>query len=297
MIQPLPHQHRSDVPPQHVVCRTDCSAHHHRSPEQQLDLFSDSGAWGEHPLSRRTARVPFAADMDDAALIAAIPESTFDDSTALVAEAGRRHLAAAVPALTALCRRFAGFGIERAVPEQAAALEALAMVGGRDAAHAVAQMIERTVVVGPTLKVAVNVAARLHATLSVEVLRSLLRHAEPRIRADACRCARPVPELIALMVELLDDLDHAVATSAACALGQMGRAEARAMLKGLLRDEPSEQVIESASSIADEECMILLGRIARSTPDLAEAALDALDNIDHPRAGAIAAAIRHMPRS
>jgi len=235
--------------------------------------------------------------MDDAALIAAIPESTFDDSSALVAEAGRRHLAAAVPALTALCRRFAGFGIERAVPEQAAALEALAMIDGRDAAHAVAQMIERAVVVGPTLKAAVSVAARLHATLSVEVLRSLLRHPEPRIRADACRCARPVPELIALMIELLDDLDRAVATSAACALGQMGRTEARAMLKRLLRDEPCEQAIEALSSIADEECMILLGRIARSTPDLADAALDALENIDHPRAGAIAVAIRHMRRS
>jgi len=235
--------------------------------------------------------------MDDATLIAAIPESALDDSSALVAEAGRRHLAAAVPALTALCRRFAGFGIERAVPEQAAALEGLAMIGGRDATHAVVQMIERVVVGGPTLKAAVSVAARLHATLSVEALRSLLRHAEPPIRADACRCARPVPELIALMVELLDDLDRTVATSAACALGQMGRTEARAMLKSLLRDQPSEQAIESISSVADEECMILLGRIARSTPDLADAALDALENIDHPRAAAIAAAIRHMPRS
>ena len=250
----------------------------------------------EQPLARRTAPAPVAADLDDAALIAAIPESALDDSSALVAEAGRRRLAAAVPALTALCRRFAGFGIERTVPEQAAALEALAVIGGRDAAHAVARMIERAVVGGPTLKAAVSAAARLHATLSVEVLRSLLRHAEPRIRADACRCARPAPELISLMVELLDDLDRTVATSAACALGQMGRAEARAMLKGLLRDEPSEQAIELVSSVADEECMILLGRIARSTPDLADAALDALENIDHPRAGAIAAAIRHMPR-
>ena len=273
------------------------SAHHHRAPEQQLDLFSAGGVRVEQPLARRTAPAPVAADLDDAALIAAIPESALDASSALVAEAGRRRLAAAVPALTALCRRFAGFGIGRAVPEQAAALEALAVIGGRDAAHAVARMIERAVVGGPTLKAAVSAAARLHAALSVDVLRSLLRHAEPPIRADACRCARPVPELISLMVELLDDLDRTVATSAACALGQMGRAEARAMLKRLLRDEPSEQAIESVSSVADEECMILLGRIARSTPDLADAALDALENIEHPRASAIAAAMRRMPPS
>jgi hypothetical protein len=75
----------------------------------------------------------------------------------------------------------------------------------------------------------------------------------------------------------------------------MGRTEARPLLKRLLRDEPSEEAIEAAASIADEECMILLGRITRSTPDLAAAALDALDSIDHPRAGAIAATVRRSP--
>jgi HEAT repeat protein len=125
-------------------------------------------------------------------------------------------------------------------------------------------------------------------------LRSLLRHAEPGIRADACRCARPLPELIVLLIDLLDDLDRTVARSAACALGQMGRIEARPMLKSLLREEPSEDVIDSVSSIADEECVVLLGRIAQSTPSLGDAALDSLDSIDHPRAAALAAAIRHL---
>ena len=53
---------------------------------------------------------------------------------ALAAEAGRRRLAAAVPSLETLCRRFSGFGIDRMVPEQAAALQALAAIGGREAA-------------------------------------------------------------------------------------------------------------------------------------------------------------------
>jgi HEAT repeat protein len=265
--------------------------------EHQLDLFSGAGVRVEYCLPQSTGRSLAAADMDDAALIAAIPESSLADSSALAAEVGRRRLAAAVPALAALCRRFAGFGAERIVPEQAAALRALAVIGSHEAARAVSEMIERAVVQGPALTVAVSAAAQLRAPLSVAMLRSLLQHAEPGIRADACRCARPLPELIALLVDLLDDLDPTVARAAACALGRWGRIEARPALIDLLRNRPSEDVIESLSSIADEECLVLIGRIARSTPRLADAALDALESIDHPRAGAIADAIRRRLRS
>ena len=37
---------------------------------------------------------------------------------------------------------------------------------------------------------------------------------------------------------------------------------------------------------------MLLGRIARTAPAFADAALEALESIDHPRAAAIAAAAR-----
>jgi hypothetical protein len=43
--------------------------------------------------------------------------------------------------------------------------------------------------------------------------------------------------------------------------------------------------------------MILLGRLARTAPDLADAAIDALESIDHPRASAILAAVRRPPPS
>jgi HEAT repeat protein len=98
------------------------------------------------------------------------------------------------------------------------------------------------------------------------------------------------------MIDLLDDLNQAVARSAACALGQMGRIEARPMIARLLRQEPSEEVIDAVSPVADEECIVLLGRIARSKPALSDAALDALESTDHPRASAIAIAIRGGPR-
>ena len=231
-------------------------------------------------------------DLDDQALIAEIPTASLGDCAALTAEAARRKLAAAVPALEALCRSFAGFGIERVVPEQSAALRALGEIGGQNAAQAVSLLIARGVVQGPTLGHAVAVAAQLRVALPADLLRSLLRHADPGIRADACRCARRRPELIAVMIDLLDDLNHAVARAAACALGQMGRIEARPMLAGLLREEPSEDLIDAISSVADEECIVLLGRIARNNPALSDAALDALEGIDHHRANAIATAIR-----
>jgi hypothetical protein len=261
-------------------------------PEQQLNLFSAAGFAVEQPLPQRLAHHPAVGDLDDEALIAAIPTATLGDCTALAAEAARRRLAAAIPALEALCRRFTGFGIVRVVPEQSAALQALAVIGSRDAAQAVSLLIVREAVQGPTLCLAVSVAAQLHATLPVDVLRSLLRHADPDIRANACRCACRRPELIAVMTDLLEDLNQAVAKSAACALGQMGRIEARPMLASLLREEPSEELIDAVSSVADEECIVLLGRIARSTPALSDAALNTLESIDHHRASAIAIAIR-----
>jgi len=137
-------------------------------------------------------------------LIAAIPDSNLADSIALAAEAGRRRLTAAVTSLETLCRRFSAFGIDHMVPEQAAALQALAAIGGREAAQAVSQLIVRGVVQGPALNLAVSTAARIGSTLPTDILRSLLRHPDPGIRASACGCARRRPELISVMIELLD---------------------------------------------------------------------------------------------
>jgi HEAT repeats len=261
--------------------------------EQQLDLFSSDGAEAERSLPLSMELRPAATVLDDQALIAAIPDSNLADSIALAAEAGRRRLAAAVTSLETLCRRFSGFGIHHMVPEQAAALQALAAIGGREAAQAVSQLIVRGVVQGPTLNLAVSTAAQIGSILPTDVLRSLLRHPDPGIRAGVCGCARRRPELISVMIDLLDDLNQGVARSAACALGQIGRIEARPMLAKLLREEPSEEVIDAVSSIADEECMVQLGRIARTEPALLDAALNALEDIDQPRANAIATAVRN----
>jgi hypothetical protein len=264
--------------------------------ERQLDLFADAGTRLEPCLPPSKELSPPPAELPDDVLIAALPSASLANSAVLAAEAARRRLAAAVPALCALCRRFAGFGGERIVPEQAAALQALADIGGRDAGRAVAEMISRAVVRGPALKVALAAAARLRSTLPVDVLQRMLRHADPGIRADACRCAHPWPELIALVVELLEDGDRMVAKTAACVLGEMGRIEARPLLASLLREDPSEEVIESLLPVADEECLVLLGRIGRSVPRLSAVVIDALEAIEHPRANVIASANRRLLR-
>jgi len=259
--------------------------------DQQLDLFSSSGIQAERLLPQSMELRPAATALDDQALIAAIPESNLADSIALATEAGRRRLAAAIPSLEMLCRRFSGFGIDRLVVEQAAALQALAAISGREAAQAVSRLIVRGVVRGPALNLAVSIAAQIGSALPADVLRSLLRHPDPAIRASVCGCARRRPELISVMIDLLEDLNQGVARSAACALGQIGRIEARPMLAKLLRQEPSEEVIDAVSSVADEECIVQLGRIARTQPALSDAALNALEGIDQPRANAIATAI------
>jgi hypothetical protein len=259
---------------------------------QQLDLFRYVPAPPEPPPSDEAARSALAPDtMEDDELVAALPHATITDSLTLAAEIGQRRVTAAVPALEALCRRFAGFGADRIVPEQAAAIDALARIAGADAAGALARLIARRVVQGSCLQRAVAAAACLGAKLPAATVLEMLRHDDPQIRADACRFAQASPVVVAQLRDLLDDLQRPVRMAAACALGLMGRNEVRPLLARYLREEPSAQLIDAVAPVADEECIILLGRIGRTMPALSAAALDALNSIDHPRASRIAADI------
>ena len=262
-------------------------------PDRQLDLFAGAGERSESAAAAAVARSrPSMPELDDAALVAAIPGASLADCRALTAEAGRRRLVPAIPALEALCRRFRGFGLQRPIPEQTAALAALAAIGGFAAAAAAARLIIERIVQGPGLAAALAAAARLGVGLPGEVVARLLRDAAPEIRAGACGCARPSPAVMPLLVDLLADVDRSVAREAALALGRMGRGEARPAIKRLLREAPAPAVIDAAIAVADEECLVILGRLARTRPELADAALDALDGAESPRAATIAAAVR-----
>jgi len=267
--------------------------------DRQLDLFAAAGHRPADMPARPAATAAHMppAELGDDALLEQVRRASLADCHALATEAGRRRLTTAIPALEELCRRFKGFGLRQAIPEQIAALEGLALIGGIAAARTVGRMITEQVVQGPGLVVAAEVAARLGARLPPECALPLLRNPEPRVRAAACRCARSGQDVVAVMIELLGDLHAEVSRAAACALGQMGRREARPLLLRLLYQDPSAEVIDAAASLGDEECLILLGRIGRARPDLTDAVLVALEGIEEPRAAAIAKSVRRQAPS
>ncbi len=251
--------------------------------EPQPDLFDGGGA-APTPDQPTAACQPRPSDLSDAALIANIPNANLAAASALAEEAGKRRLVGAVPALEELCRRFTGYGLEQVVPEQAAALKALAMIGGPDAAAAVTRIICRRAVEGPGLATALSAAVRLGSKLPREGTIPLLAHDNPDVRALACRFVRDWPEATPILVDLLGDLRIDVATAAACALGRLGRAEGKRMLVRLLRTAPTPEVIDAVTAVADEDCMTLIARAGQHRPELIGAARNALERIDHPRA-------------
>jgi HEAT repeat protein len=178
------------------------------------------------------------------------------------------------------------------VPEQIAALRSLTSIGTPEAAAAVSRILADNVIQGPGLGDAVYAAVQLRCRLPPTTSVALLRHSDASVRAAACRCARPHPDVVPLLLDLLDDLHQAVATAAACALGRAGRVEAQPALARLLREDPTEEVIDAVTAVADEDCLVQLGRIARINPALSAAAMAALGSSDNPRSQTIAATVR-----
>nr|WP_294523604.1 HEAT repeat domain-containing protein [uncultured Rhodopila sp.] len=260
---------------------------------RQLDLFDGGGVSTEAPPPFAGSAGPVAAsELDDAALIDAIARAGLRDYRDLTEEAVQRRLAEAIPALETLCRRFTGFGLTRPIPEQIAAVQAIASIGGSAASRAVAAIIADDVIRGPGFADAVHQAARLRCRLPDAVVLDLLRHPDSAMRADGASCAhRPRADIVALLADLLNDPHQAVARAAACALGRMGRGDAQPILLRLLAEQPSQEVIEAAAGIEDEAIIVLLGRIARTRPELAAAAMEALRDMEHGRATAIVASI------
>lgn len=202
----------------------------------------------------------------------------------LAAEAGRRRLEAALPALQALCRRFKGFGRHAAASEQRAALEAFAAIGGPAARIALQTLMREDVFPPPALHWVARAAARLGCRLPVAAALQLLRDPEPEVRADAAACAPVSSETTKVLTELLRDHSAAVAEAAACALARMGRPEARPVLLRILEGDPTEEAIEAATFVPNETIIVMLGRIARGGPALAPAAMAALREIEDARA-------------
>jgi hypothetical protein len=262
---------------------------------EQLDLFA---VYDHSPAPRPTGAVPLVLDaLDDEALVAALAGAGMLETLALAGEAGRRRLTAALPALEAAVRRHAGFGaVGRVIPEQAAAFEALAAIGGKGAARIVEAAIMSREVAGATLASALAAAGRLGVRLPAEPTLAFLGDDDPAIRAHACRCGRAHPRVIERLTTLLEDVDFGVRTAAALALGVLGRAEARPTLWRALDATPSAEIIEALAAAADEDTLIRLGRCAREHPGLREIILAALADLDDPLARKISRGLAATPR-
>ena len=240
-------------------------------------------------MHRRTVDL---AAFSDSALIEAIPGASQTDAPALAVECVRRKLTEAIPAWEELCHRFKGFGLNAAVPEQRAALSALRGLAGPAAAGSVVRLIVSATVQGPGLALAIAAAAALGAWLPTQVALPCLRHADPAVRADACRCVRASAEIVPTLLDLLADLHPEVADAAACALGRAGRVEARSRLVRCLVLNPTPEVIHAFGAVADDDSAVLLGRLAQSHPNLTEPVLAALEAIDTEPAAVVAAGVR-----
>jgi len=261
----------------------------------QLHLF-EQRAPSAQPSSRAESRSPAdLSSLPDEELVAGIATAGITEIIARMTECGRRKLTAAVPALESICKRFSGFGLDTLIREQAVALEALAEIGGPEAANAVERIITRHVAQGPALAMAVAAAVRTGITLPADVTMPLLRHDEPDVRADACRSARVDPDIVAVLLDLLDDLHPTVRIAAACALGRFGRVDALEALTEALKTAPSIEVIDALADIADDDAVVLLGRVARDRPELAEAVLKALEECRSSLAVKVAERIRKLP--
>lgn len=253
------------------------------SDEKQLDLFSYPRKEPQ-PIAQPRSATAEPRSLSDGDLLRAIPGSGLADGPPLLTEAGRRGLNAAIPVIEAYCRRFAGLGLDHPVPEQRAAVLALGAIGGRDAGEAVRRLIERRGISGPTLTDAMGVAAALGVRLSAEFILECLDSADADIRADACCCTGPDPVILNRLEDLLTDTEPRVRAAAACALGRTGRVSSRPMLLQLLRECPSPEVLDAVAVVADEECIVLLGRVMRERPALSGAVRQALAEVDHPLA-------------
>ncbi len=256
----------------------------------QYDLF---GA-GEAPHSAGTAASPtkpraLAADqMTDEALCASVAMVTLGDAGDILGEVARRRLPDALPQLAALIRRFTGFATRGPIIEQTEALRALVAIGGPDAAAVVRSAIERGEFNRANLPAALRAAAQLAIRLEPSVVEAALRHDVAEIRLAACAFVSARPNLLALLVERLADQDEAVRIAAACALGDLGRVEARPILRGLLQTSPSIMIIEAAASVADEAMVVQLGKLAREQACFRDPVVQALEDCDF----ALAAKIR-----
>ena len=254
--------------------------------ESQPDLFDERGltdARGvEMPLVPDTPLVP--ADLADEALIALLPQASMLAAEGLCREVASRGLVGAVPALEQVWRRFAGFGIGTPLVEQRAVLNALARLDCAEARTALRGIVLSKGLPASLLSAALGAAAEAALSLPAGFVGPLLEHEDAAVRTAAFALAPRAGVPVELLRDGLGDPSAAVRRLAAIAMGNAGDAGATAPLAAELARNPSAAAIEALASIGDEDAIVHLSRCAERHPKLAGTIVDALRDMDSPRA-------------
>ena len=254
--------------------------------KSQPDLFDERGLTDadrvETPPVPDTTLVP--AGLADEALIAMLPQASMLAAEGLCSEVATRGLVGAVPALEQLWRRFAGFGIGTPLMEQRAVLNALARLDCAAARTALRKIVLSKGLPASLLPAALGAAAEAALSLPAGFIGPLLEHQDAEVRAAAFALAPRAGVPVELLRDGLGDPSAAVRRLAAIAMGNAGDAEATAPLAAELARNPSAAVVEALASIEDEDAIVHLGRCAERRPALAETVIDALRDMDSPKA-------------
>jgi HEAT repeat protein len=208
----------------------------------------------------------------------------------LIDEVARRRLTEAAPMLVAICRLHAGFDRARAVPEVAAALEALSALAAAPAASDVLRLAEQGAFGPWSSAAALRFLAVVRHRPAARLARTSLSHEHAAVRATACALTAALGQCDALdrLRALSADADAGVAAAADLARGHLGDHAVKAALEQRLRTAAPGEIPHLARAIigvADAETVVLLGRAAgRVEPALRWIIVDVLGQIDAPAA-------------
>ena len=272
-------------PPQHRAVRPDREV-----APTQLDLFAERG----QEMPRRVPEPmpsPAAAPvktLSDDELLDAVPKAGPSTIEAVCLEIVSRSLEPAVPALEALWRRFAGFGVEKPLPEQFAVLETLGRLEGADSRSTLRGIVLSKGLPASLLPAALQAAATAGLALPATFVGPLLDHEDALVREAGFVLAARTDVRADRLREGLFGRSAANRRAAAVALGLRGDVSARQPLYDELARFPSKEVIDAITAVWDDDAIVHLGRCARRHPLLADAVLDALRDIGSARAETVA---------
>ena len=231
--------------------------------------------------------MPQVETLDDETLIALLGEVGPSEVRGVCSEIAGRSPQRAVPALDALWRRFAGFGIAKPLAEQIAVLETLAQLDSLEARATLRRILLRNLPAS-TFPVALQAAARAGLALPTWFVAPLLDHADTAVRC----CAFALADRAGVPAERLRmglfDRTAEIRRTAAIVLGHRGHAEARKTLLEELQRSPEKALIHALAAIPDEDTIVHLGRCVAGNPALVGTVIDVLRDMECPRAARLA---------